>query len=214
MRWGLCWCRVIFQGRVYLGIEKAYNRYNRMNIMKILHAFADTGIECEVLSLYGYITRVGINPSDNPFTDELIKSDATNNIFRPGSFDLSVWHPPCQRWSVATQGGGKGRDTHPNHIPRAREIAQQVSEHYIIENVPNAPLKNPTVLTGRMFGLPIVYKRAFETSWNVPQPTKEFYHPATTTWEEDQGTKGWQWIGNQKLWGGLKDTAMVGLLNP
>jgi len=34
--------------------------------MKIAHIYADTGIEDEVLSTYGEVTRVGIDPDPNP----------------------------------------------------------------------------------------------------------------------------------------------------
>jgi len=166
---------------------------------EILHVFADTGVECEVLSKYGNITRVGINPINNPFTDNLIKADATQ-LPIDGHFDLSVWHPPCQRWSIATQGGGKGRDSHPNYIPESRKQAKEISDEYVIENVPNAPLEDPIYLNGRMFGLPIYYERAFETSWDMPQPSSPSKIDNVSKWDADRGTKGWAWIGNKNLW--------------
>jgi len=57
-------------------------------------------------------------------------------------------------------------------IPSARMLAEKYCDHHIIENVPRAPLDEPTVLNGRMFGMPIEYKRAFETSFEVPQPPR------------------------------------------
>lgn len=169
---------------------------------KILHAFADTGVESEVLSIYGDVTRLGINPIENPYSD-VIKCDATNPPV-DGGFDLSIWHPPCQKWSIATQGGGKGRETHPNHIPRARELAKKLSDYYIIENVPNAPLESPVYLNGEMFGLPIHYERAFETNYEIPQPSSKNKHPPVTQWDYDRGSKGWAWIGNKQLWKNVK----------
>lgn len=171
---------------------------------KILHAFADTGVECEVLNAYGQVIRVGIEPKENPFS-EVIKGDATNLPFdEEEQFDLSVWHPPCQRWSIATQGGGNDRMDHPNYIPKSRQQAKKISKYYIIENVPNAPLKNLIYLNGKMFGLPIHYERAFETNYEVPQPSKQVKHPPTTQWDFDRGTEGWAWIGNKNLWKNVK----------
>jgi len=57
-------------------------------------------------------------------------------------------------------------------IPSARSLGERYCDHYIIENVENAPLKDPTILEGRMFGLPIEYSRAFETTFSVPQPPR------------------------------------------
>jgi hypothetical protein len=169
---------------------------------KILHAFADTGVESEVLSIYGDVVRIGIDPTKNPFS-EVIQADATQPPIN-SHFDLSIWHPPCQKWSVATQGGGKGRETHPNLIPQAREQAKEISEYYIIENVPNAPLEDPIFLNGHMFGIPLKYERAFETNYNLPQPQKTVDHPSTTQWDTDRGTEGWAWIGNKRLWNNVK----------
>ena len=121
--------------------------------MKILHVFADTGVECEALSAYGSVTRVGIDPTDNPYTDELIAADA-RELELDRTFDLGLFHPPCQRWSKAA-GKPIPREDHPNLIPLARELGERYCENYIIENVPNAPLKDPIKLNGTMFGLPL-----------------------------------------------------------
>lgn len=169
---------------------------------QILQVFADTGVETEVLSAYGNITRIGIDPIENPFS-KVIKADG-KDIPISEEFDLSIWHPPCQKWSIATQGGGKGRDSHPDLIEEAREQAKEYSRNYIIENVPNAPLENPTILNGQMFGLPIKYERAFETNYHLPQPTQKAIHPPVTGWDIDRGTKGWAWIGNKELWKNVK----------
>lgn len=139
--------------------------------MQILHCFADQGIECEALSAYGNVTRVGLDPVDNPYTDTLIEADARDVEFDQ-EFDLGIFHPPCQRWSSLTHIHGDPMD-HPNLIPLARALAEEYCGEYIIENVVNAPLENPTVLDGKMFGLPISYKRAFETSYHIPDPPRD-----------------------------------------
>lgn len=149
----------------------------------ILHCFADEGTESEVLSNIGDVIRVSINPQDTN-ESEPIAADAhllpegeqnnelnfpiKNNI----TFDLGVFHPVCTKWAATTCISGDPEE-HENMIPSARSIAQNYCDHYIIENVPNAPLRDPTMLNGRMFGLPIEYERGFETSFHVPQPPRE-----------------------------------------
>jgi len=146
----------------------------------ILHCFADYGTECEVLSNYGNVIRLSIDPRD---TNESapVKADAhiTAEEKEHGlpfkhdvTFDLGVFHPVCTRWAATTSISGDP-ESHENMIPSARAIADEYCEHHIIENVPKAPLRDPTVLNGRIFGLPIEYERGFETSFDVPQPPRE-----------------------------------------
>lgn len=138
----------------------------------ILHCFADYGVESEALACYGNVVRVGINAHDTNGS-EPIKADAYDLPFPDDlTFDLGFFHPVCKRWATLTSISGNPED-HPNQIPQAREIARQLCDHYVIENKPQAPLHDPVVLDGRMFGLPIAYERGFETSFPVPQPPRQ-----------------------------------------
>jgi hypothetical protein len=145
----------------------------------ILHCFADYGVESEILSWYGDVVRIGIDALD---TNESEPITADANILEEGkdwdipfkddvTFDLGVFHPVCSKWASTTSISGDP-DDHTNMIPSARSIADRYCDHYVIENVPRAPLEDPIVLDGRMFGLPIKYERAFETSFDVPQPPR------------------------------------------
>lgn len=57
-------------------------------------------------------------------------------------------------------------------IPEARRIGQRYALDYVIKNKPAAPLQDAVVLEGRMFGFPIKYARAFETSFPLNQPPR------------------------------------------
>ena len=141
--------------------------------MNILHAFADYGTESETLQAFGGITRASIDPEPNG-VGRLVKvdlSDPDSVPFQPGEFDLGLFHPPCTRWANMSNNGG-GSDA-PNLVDEAREIGRRYCTDYIIENVPRAPLNDPVVLNGKMFGLPIEYERAFETSFRVDQPARQ-----------------------------------------
>jgi hypothetical protein len=162
----------------------------------IYHIFADVGIESEPLSAYGRVVRVGREPLD--LNDSApVKADARALPLKPVA-DLAVLHPPCQRWSTATSATGT-TDDHPDHLDLAREIGREYADHYIIENVPNAPLREPVTLSGRMFGLPIVYRRSFETSFYVEQPPE--YQDLTDCNGPfaDHGKLG-NWGGSADLW--------------
>lgn len=139
--------------------------------MEILHCFADTGVECEALAAYGTTTRVGLNPTDSPYTDHVIQADA-RTLELDTTFDLGLFHPPCTRWSKAA-GEPTPREEYPNLIPLAREFAEEYCDNWIIENVPNAPLNDAVVLNENMFGLPVYYERAFETNYRLTQPPRD-----------------------------------------
>jgi len=137
---------------------------------KILHCFADKGVESECLSDYGTVYRVGLNAED---TNESIpiKADANSLPFKePTEFDLGLFHPPCTKWSEMPSADTENA---PNLIPLAREIAEKHCRDHIIENKPRAPLQNQVNLSGDMFGLPVDYKRAFETSFPIEQPPQQ-----------------------------------------
>ena len=168
--------------------------------MNILHCFADTGVECEVLSGYGDVTRVGIDPTDNPYTDVLIQADARTVELDDG-YDLGLFHPPCQRWTPGSQMQGT-TDNHDNLIPVARDLAGQYCDEWIIENVPQAPLNCPVMLNGGMFGSPLHYERAFETSYHVDQPRNQTRLTDGGHFDRHHENGGFQ--GNKPVWKNAK----------
>lgn len=93
----------------------------------------------------------------------------------PNEFDFIWASPPCQRWTPHAQQHGTS-DNHPDLIEPIRVLLKQSGVPYCIENVPRAPLINPVILTGDMFGLNTYRKRHFECSFPVlaPQPGKPF----------------------------------------
>jgi hypothetical protein len=146
--------------------------------MKILYLFADRGVEAEALSTVGAVHRYTLNPDPTPFVDETTTMDLAED--EPDeTADLVVAHPPCTRWSDMPDANKHGDA--PDLIQRARELAQRLGDHYIVENKPGAPLHDPAVLHGKMFGLPIAYERAFETSFPVEHPPRQQTLPTETS---------------------------------
>lgn len=81
-----------------------------------------------------------------------------------------VWaSPPCQGFTAY-----KRRPLHvaprENLIPAVRERLRAWGGPYVIENVIGAPLENPILLCGSMFGLDVRRHRIFECSFPVEQP--------------------------------------------
>jgi len=169
--------------------------------MNILHVFADEGIESEALAAYGSVTRVGLDPKDNPYTDELIACDA-RELDLDQTYDLGLFPPPCQRWAVGSHISGDPEEKHKNLIPAAREVARECCENWIIENVPQAPLHQPVTLNGGMFGLPLHYERCFETSYHVDQPRQQSRLSGPGGFDTHHANGGFQ--GSKELWKSAK----------
>ena len=112
----------------------------------------------------GYeVTGVDIaNQPNYPFTFNL--GDALEAELDGYDF---VWaSPPCQNSSRMTGCRPGLREQYQQLIPATREKLKAWGGPYIIENVVGAPLENPVMLCGAMFGLKTYRHRIFES--NVP----------------------------------------------
>lgn len=159
---------------------------------QMAHLFADYGVESEVLATYGDVYRATIEPRGNPFvetTEQMDLMEETPDV----SVNLALLHPKCTDKSQMTSISGDPAD-HENQIARAREIAREIADYYIIENKPREDLRNPTVLNGKMYGLPIKYERAFETNFPVESPPREMELPTevSTYFFSDRTHQWWQ----------------------
>jgi DNA (cytosine-5)-methyltransferase 1 len=81
--------------------------------------------------------------------------------------------PPCQAHSNLRAMHPKA--DYPDLIPATRELLKRSRLPYVIENVPGAPLEDPTLLCGSMFGLgcgkgDLRRHRLFETNWPATPP--------------------------------------------
>jgi hypothetical protein len=140
---------------------------------RILHCFADHGTEAETLSMYGEVVRIGHGARDTNGSHPIC-ADANALPFNDDvQFDFGLFHPPCTRWSDMPNANKNGDA--PNLIPLSREIATEYCDYWVIENKPRAPLEDSTRLNGKMFGLPIDYERAFEASFELPEPPRQAF---------------------------------------
>ncbi|MEU7863879.1 DNA cytosine methyltransferase [Nonomuraea sp. NPDC049141] len=105
------------------------------------------------------VTGVDIAPQPHyPFT--FVRGDALDYLHaHGGDFDFIHTSPPCQGHSPLNAYNHKD---YPDLIPATRTALRQVGRPYVIENVIQAPLINPMILCGAMFGLRVYRHRAFE----------------------------------------------------
>jgi len=116
------------------------------------------------------VTGVDIKPQPRyPFN--FVQADAT--AFPIEGFDFVWASPPCQaHTAMKTMHNAK---EHIDLIPATRERLTAGSMPWVIENVVGAPLNNPVLLCGTMFGLgcqdaDLRRHRVFETSFPLPWP--------------------------------------------
>jgi DNA (cytosine-5)-methyltransferase 1 len=134
--------------------------------LRALDLFCGAGGASWGLHLAGFnVTGVDIVHSEN-YPLGFTRADALT--FPLDGYDLIWTSPPCQGFTAY-----KRRKDHvkpcENLIPAIRERLIASGVPYIIENVPGAPLINPTLLCGSMFGLDVRRHRLFETSFPVTQ---------------------------------------------
>lgn len=154
---------------------------------RALDLFCGAGGVTKGLQQAGFhVTGVDIKPQPRYCGDVFIQTDALNYPLNGFNF---IWaSPPCQAYTRLKNIRGNGH-LHPRLIVAIRKRLQQTSCHWVIENVPGAPLNDPLILCGTMFEVLRVYRhRLFECSWGKPEapgmcnhtfkmgPSKGAYH--------------------------------------
>jgi DNA (cytosine-5)-methyltransferase 1 len=123
------------------------------------------------MGLYGAgfdVLGVDIQPQPHyPFP--FVQADAMT--FDLTGFDFIWASPPCQRYTLCQRIND---NEHPDLIAPLRKRLKASGAAWVIENVEGAPLINPVVLCGSMFGLRTYRHRLFECSFPVTPPA----HPA------------------------------------
>jgi len=132
--------------------------------MRLLDTFCGAGGAAVGYHRAGFEV-VGIDVQPQPhYPFEFHQAEAIEYIREHGrEFDVIHASPPCQAYSRATAWRGS-RDDHPDLIAATREALLGTGRPYIIENVQEARalLRQPIMLCGTQFGLPIRRHRYFE----------------------------------------------------
>lgn len=136
-----------------------------MDKPRLLDLFAGAGGAARGYQMAGFhVTGVDIARQPRYAGDVFVQADALEYVAAHGhEYDVIHASPPCQGYSVTANMPWVF--AHPKLIEPVRELLKATGRPYVIENVPGAPLINPVVLCGTMFGLRMFRHRLFETSF-------------------------------------------------
>lgn len=120
----------------------------------------------------GFAEITGIDIEEQPhYPFRFIQGDAVEYLAKYGTeYDFIHASPPCQAFTdLHYMWNAK---EHPNLIDPIRDLLNQIGKPYVIENVEGAPIQNPVILCGTMFGLgtgdaELWRHRLFETNWGL-----------------------------------------------
>lgn len=147
--------------------------------MKILDLFCGAGGAAMGLHrAFPDAEIIGIDNKSQPhYPFKFIKDNAMVYLDFPNlfSFDFIWASPPCQHYS-SMQHIHKNKEKHPDLIEPVRRKLMKWGVPYTIENVIGAPLLNPRMLCGTMFGLPIAKHRIFESNFPLDSLTPPCNH--------------------------------------
>lgn len=96
----------------------------------------------------------------------IMRSGLIRRLIQSGRIAAIHASPPCQRWSAMAACRPDLAAKYPDLITPVRPLLEETGLPYVIENVPGAPLHNPIMLCGWMFGYELVRHRLFES--NIP----------------------------------------------
>jgi DNA (cytosine-5)-methyltransferase 1 len=145
----------------------------------LLDLFAGAGGAARGYQQAGFhVTGVDHRSQPRYAGDVFIKADAfdylADNWWKYDAFHAS---PPCQRYSRMTRCI-PGLDVHhPDYIAKLRAWLDFYDKPYVIENVPEAPMKpqHSILLCGSMFGYDLYRHRLFEANFNMRPPPHPFH---------------------------------------
>ena len=130
--------------------------------MKALDLFCGAGGASAGLVRAGFeVVGVDIEPQpEYPF--EFVRGDACRPPVRLEKFDFIWASPPCQAYTWASaKVRGLGKEF-PDRVAETRALLEASGVPFVMENVPEAPLREDLRLSGGMFGRNLERARIFE----------------------------------------------------
>ncbi len=104
-------------------------------------------------------------------------------------FDAIHASPPCQAYSTMSSCRPGLAAKYPALIEPVRDLLIDLETPWVIENVPGAPLRDPIMLCGTMFGYELYRHRLFESNVGLFEPLHPTHvKPASKAGHWEPGT--------------------------
>lgn len=149
-----------------------------MNRPRLLDLFCCQGGASAGYVAAGFdVVGVDINPQPH-YPYPFYQGGALSYLMNHGhEFDALHASPPCQAFTLCQRIQG---NEHPDWITPTREAFIETGKPWIIENVEGAPLIDPVMLCGEMFGLRTYRHRLFESNLPLTAPDHPEHARRTT----------------------------------
>ena len=168
--------------------------------MKLLDLFCGAGGASKGYAMAGFEVT-GVDLIDQPeYPYKFIKGNALDLLDNQdfiAEFDVIHASPPCKAFTLT--GWAKRYGYNQNHedlLTPTRIGLISSGKRWIIENVPNSPMRADLILCGSMFGLKLRRHRLFES--NVPLSLKGLKHDHSYRVYSPHGNPHFK--GEAKLW--------------
>ena len=167
--------------------------------MKLLDLFCGAGGSTKGYQRAGfYVVGVDNRPQPNYCGDEFHQADALE--YPLDGFDVIHASPPCQKFTVAALNN---KTEYPDMLtPTIEKFHKLVNCAWVIENVPNSPMKHTLKLCGLMFDLKVFRHRLFEIShliMNMEHPSHKGKKIGEGYYSVCGNSGGWTTWGNRKI---------------
>ena len=148
--------------------------------MKALDLFCGAGGAAMGLKKAGFNVIDGIDINEQPEYPFNFKNWNVFDLstYYLGQFDFIWASPPCQNYTWASGYSRNKGKKYPDLIDKTRKLLLETRKPFVIENVPQAPIRKDLMLCGEMFGLRVIRHRHFEIEgFELRQPEHQKHKP-------------------------------------
>lgn len=157
----------------------------------LLDLFCGAGGATRGYQMAGFhVHGVDIAAQPNYCGDDFTQADVLEMLHLLKLADVIHASPPCQRYTTLAAGNNANSHEYPDLVEPVRGALLASGKPYVIENVPNAPLRSPILLCGEMFGLEVIRHRMFESNILLMQPDHPQHRGRVAGYRHGQSYEG------------------------
>lgn len=153
-------------------------RANELRHPRLLDLFSGAGGAARGYQLAGFhVTGVDVKPQPRYAGNSFVLGDALGYLAEHGGeYDAIHASPPCQTFARVTSWRGD-RGDHPDLLAPTMHMLGCLDMPWVVENVPEAPLRRDLILCGTQFGLAVKRHRIFQLgNWHAFQLLPPCHH--------------------------------------